>query len=175
MQHVGLIAIIIYWVTVSSILYRWGYNSTKTISDHVATGRQKHIYTPLALTYFVLMSWFMYAWFLPSLEAGIFHYILITVAFVFLLLTFLIPRHGRYIDLHDFFASVVGTSFLIVLTSFILRDTHGLLTIVVIVWLAVMLSAGATLLRRGRAGYLRAQIFFFAVLNLLILFLTYTN
>jgi hypothetical protein len=175
MQHVGLIAIIIYWVTVSSILYTYGYDSTKTISDHVATGRQKHIYTPLAIAYFLLITWFLYEWFLPNMNASDYHYILLMIGLVFLLLTFLIPRHGKNIYKHDLFATIVGSSMFVMLSTLIAREVDGVLALVSSIGLLGMLIAGGSLTKRNRRGYLQGQIFYFAILNVLILLLTYTR
>jgi hypothetical protein len=175
MQHVGLIAISIYWVTVSSILYKYGYDSTKTISDHVATGRQKLIYTPLAIAYFLLISWFLYSWFLPAMNALNYHYVLLTIGLVFLLLTFLIPRHGKNIYRHDLFATIVGSAMFVMIASLIAREVEGFVALVSAAGLVGMLVAGGLLTKRGRRRYLQGQIFYFAMLNMLILLLTYTR
>lgn len=173
MKHLGLVAICVYWVTVSLILYRFGVDSNKTISDHVATGRQRKIYTPLALTYYILLTTYLIIWFMPAQGAVAYQYFLLYVGMVFLLLTFLIPRHGKNIQVHDMFASVMGLSVLLVIITFLLGRLSGVweaLSVTVVVLLSVL---GLTLMKRSRRGYLQTQIFFFAMLHLMLLTLTY--
>ncbi len=174
MKHIGLMATALYWVVVGYILYKWGPDSSKTISDHVATGRQKNIYAPLALVYLALFSWFMFTWFLPNMNGQPYQYVLLGLSIVFLLLTFLIPRHGKYIELHDAFATVVGCSIWLVITSIVLTEANGLTAVISALALLSMLTIGTLLVKRGRKYYLQAQVFYFAMIHTLILLLTYT-
>jgi len=175
MKHVGLLAIAIYWVVVGYILYKWGPDSSKTISDHVAVGSQKKIYTPLALVYLVLFSWFLFGWFLPSLNGQLYHYILLCIGVVFLFLTFLIPRHGKYIKLHDSFANVVGCSLWLLVTTLAVLDAKGLTAVVGAMALLIMMTIGVLLAKGGRRHYLQTQVFYFAMFHAIILLLTYTR
>lgn len=174
MKHVGLMAIALYWVVVGYILYKWGPDSSKTISDHVATGRQKNIYAPLAIVYLTLFSWFLFGWFLPNMNGQPYHYVLLVICVVFLFLTFLIPRHGKNIKLHDDFATVVGCSIWIVVTSIVLTEAKGAIAVLSALALLSMVTIGTLLVKRGRRYYLQAQVFFFAMLHAVILLLTYT-
>lgn len=175
MKHVGLMAIALYWVVVGYILYKWGPDSSKTISDHVATGRQKNVYAPLAMVYLMLFSWFLFGWFLPNMSGQPYHYVLLGIGVVFLLLTFLIPRHGKNIKLHDDFATVVGCSIWIVITSIVLTEAKGFTAVVGAIALLSMVTIGTLLVKRGRKYYLQAQVFFFAMVHAVILLLTYTS
>ncbi len=173
MQHVGLLAVFIYWITVGSILYKFGIDTTKTVSDHVATGPQRKIYTPLALTYFALMNVHLFAWLLPHYDAQFYQYALLAFGMFFLLFTFLIPRHGANINKHDVYASLVGLSLLGLVSTLIFERVSGLLELLYTTLLCVLLLVGSSLMKRDRRGYLQTQVFFFAMLNILILSLTY--
>ena len=175
MKHVGLMAIAIYWIVVGYILYKWEPDSSKTISDHVATGSQKKVYTPLALVYLTLLSWFLFAWFLPNMSGQPFQYILLSIGILFLLLTFVIPRHGTYIELHDSFATVVGCSIWLFITSIVLTEAEGPTAVLSALALLSMVTIGTLLVKRGRLYYLQAQVFYFAMIHALILLLTYTS
>lgn len=175
MKHVGLFAIALYWVVVGYILYKWGPDSSKTISDHVATGKQKIVYAPLATIYLSLFSWFLFGWFLPNMNGQLYHYVLLVISVVFLLLTFLIPRHGKYIKLHDAFATVVGCSIWLVITSIVLTEAKGPTAVISALALLSMVTIGTLLVKRGRKYYLQAQVFFFAMVHSVILLLTYSS
>lgn len=173
MQHLGLFAILLYWVTVSLILYRFGIDSKKTISDHVATGRQRKLYTPLALIYFFLINLHLILWLLPHYDAKAYQYGILAFGMTFLLLTFLVPRHGAHIKKHDFFASIVGVSLLVLISSIIFGIVSAGWAWLYAGVLTTLLVAGSTLMKRDRRGYLQTQVFFFAMLNIFILLLTY--
>lgn len=174
MKHIGLMAIALYWAVVGYILYKWGPDSTKTISDHVATGRQKNVYAPLAVLYLALFSWFLFGWFLPNMNGQLYHYVLLTVGVSFLLLTFLIPRHGKHIKLHDAFATVVGCSIWFVVTSIVVVEAKGATAVFSALALLSMMTVGVLLIKRGRKYYLQAQVFYFAMFHAIILLMTYT-
>jgi hypothetical protein len=174
MKHIGILAITIYWASVGYILYKWGPDSTKTISDHVASGKQKTVYTPLAIIYLALFSWFMFGWFLPNMNSQLYHYIALTIGIVFLLLTFLIPRVGKYVKTHDAFANIVGCTIWFVVTSILVLETEGIALILSLVTLLCMMTVGIIIIKQGRKHYLQAQVFFFAMFHAIILLLTYT-
>jgi len=174
MKHMGLMAISLYWVVVGYILYKWGPDSSKTISDHVATGRQKKFYTPLAIVYLALISWFLFGWFLPNMNGQLYQYILLAVGVVFLLLTILIPRHGKNTKLHDILATVVGCCIWFVVASIVVLTVEGLAVIISAVALLGMLTVGVIIAKTGKKYYLQAQVFYFAMFHAVILLLTYT-
>lgn len=175
MQHLGLTSIIVYWLLVGSILYTWGVDTRKTISDHVSTGKQKIIYTPLALLYLALISLFLFDWFLPVLHAHFYHYILLVVSIIFLFLTFIIPRHGKTIKQHDCFVSVVASSIWIMTFTLILQGVEGPERLLSLLALLCMLFAGVLLVRRGKKKYLQTEVFYFAMFHFVVLLLTYTR
>lgn len=175
MQHVGLVAITIYWGLVGFILYRWGIDHSKTISDHVATGKQKWLYTPVALIYLVLMTLFLFGWFLPAYDAKTYQYILLVTGIFFLFWTFVLPRHGRTFLVHDIFSAIVGSVIFVLLTSIVVGVVSGALAVMSACGLLGMLTAGTLLVKKGRKRYMQAQIFYFAMFHALILLLTYTR
>lgn len=175
MQHLGLSSIIVYWILVSSILYTWGIDTRKTISDHVATGKQKKIYTPLAITYLVLISAFLFDWFLPALNADFYHYVLLIVSIIFLFLTFIVPRHGKTVKTHDVFVTVVACAIWVMTASLVVAEVNGYVAYVSMFLLFSMLVAGVLLAKRGRENYLQTEVFYFAAFHALVLLLTYTR
>ena len=175
MQHLGLVAIGIYWGLVSYILYKWGVDNSKTISDHVATGKQKWLYTPFALLYLVLMTIFLFGWFLPAYDAKTYQYTLLFVGIFFLFWTFVLPRHGRTFLAHDIFSGIVGSVIFLLLSSILVGAVSGTMAVVTACGLLGMFTAGTLLVKKGRKRYIEAQIFYFAVFHALILLLTYTR
>lgn len=175
MQHLGLLSIILFWMLVASILYRWGTDSNKSISDHVAEGMQHAIYTPGAYLYLGLMTWFLYGWLLPHLQAEWFDYSLLGVSVASLFAVFSVPRTQRLAKAHDRLTTLLGCAIFLLVGSLSYRHLDGAWANAAAVGIFTMLVSGTYLLSRGRRNYLQTEVFYFAMFHLLVLLLTYSS
>jgi hypothetical protein len=175
MQHVGSIAIVLFWIVISYILYKWGMDSNKSISDHVAAGKQFTLYTPSAFLYLILMGWFLYNWLLPHTQASRLDYVLLGIGLISLVSVFSVPRRDKLIRIHDRLTTILGITIFVLVASLSLKHLKGGFAISAGAALLSMLLAGTYLLTRDRKSYLQTEVFYFAMFHFLVLLLTYTS
>ncbi len=173
-KHLILLAVGLYWFTIFFILAKWDIDKRKTISDHMASGTPKKMYTASTLIYIPIILLFLWSWFLPTLSGSMFDYILVIVAGICLMLTSIIPREGSKALPHDLLANVLGLSLYILVAHLAFSSTSGYVRVASITILASILLIATLLREKDHRNYLLAQILYYGLMHVLIIFLTYT-
>ena len=141
MQHFILIAEALYWIPLAYILIRFGVHKHTTISDHVATGTPRKIYTPTTLLSMTFLTIFCFWWLFPEYGISWIGYALVGAAYIAIVATTLIPRVA-YILPHDISAGLAGTaiSFLLLLFVFNENVSEGVRAIILVAYLIMAIT-----------------------------------
>lgn len=115
MLIVGLISFIVYWVFVVHIFRKWGFDSTLTISDHIAIGDQRKHYNPRAIFLISIFMLYVLIYLLPKYNTGFISYALAFTVWIGELAAIRFPRHGKHFTVHDKLTLLVGSSVLILI------------------------------------------------------------
>jgi len=122
MQHLVIVSELLYWVPLAWILLHFGVNRHTTISDHVACGTPRTIYTPTALLSMTLFLIFCYAWLFPAYNIGLLGYLLIGIGYTGMVITTFLPRIS-YLFPYDMSAGLAGSAISFLLLLFVFNDT----------------------------------------------------
>ncbi len=174
MQHLIIAAEVLYWLPLVFILVYYGTDRHSAISDHVASGTPRRIYTPTTTISMTLFLIFCFTWLFPEYGIGPAGYVLVGIAYIGMIITTFLPRIS-YLVSHDTSAGLAGTAISFLLLLFVFNESVlQSVRVVIILSYVLMATTGPLLLNKNRKNFFLYQTTYFAVFHACIVLLAYS-
>lgn len=174
MQHLGPVAIIVFWFSILYILQTWGYDLDKTLSDHVVQGKPRIAFLYVVAVTMTALIVHATVWLFAEVNVKPATYVVFAIAYVAKMVTALVPRVERNSVVHDVAASTLGILLFVTIANIafggdVSAFTRNVLTIAVV----AMFLLGITVMKRERRYYLLLQGLYYALFSFAYVFVTY--
>lgn len=174
MQHLGLISLGTYHLSIIYILKFYGVKPKFTISDYVSSGKQRSLFIPATILTNTILITHIIFWLLPKYEAHWSAYLFISVAYLAQIAAAFMPRLKSSVYVHDALAVIAAFALLLMAASLYMESViEGSLKSILLGVIVLMSGVGLTLISGDRAHYAYFQLAYHLLFSFFVIVAAY--